>query len=253
MSQNPEQEPVTIVDNRKVDPETGEVREPAADATAAPTPEAGPDAAAATAAATGNGEAGNGEAAASVSTGSAGAELAERTADLQRLTAEYANYRRRVDRDRKAAVDAAKASVVTELLGVLDDLDRARAHGDLESGPLKSVADKLADALRKQGLDEFGTEGEPFDPTLHEAVQHEGDGHDPVIGVVMRKGYRFGDRVLRHALVGVTDAALADDTAASRVVGTTASRVTGTGPEDGSAADPETPETTNAGDGSADE
>ncbi|RMI28707.1 nucleotide exchange factor GrpE [Nocardia stercoris] len=132
-------------------------------------------------------------------------ELAERTADLQRLTAEYANYRRRVERDRKSAIDGAKAAVAAELLPVLDDLDRARAHGDLESGPLKSVADKLTDALRKTGLEEFGVTGEPFDPTLHEAVQHEGDGHNPVLGVVMRKGYRFGDRVLRPALVGVTD------------------------------------------------
>jgi molecular chaperone GrpE len=198
VSQNPEQEPVTIVDNRKVhldSPEpdadsapVDEVREATADEAAAPAPEVGAEPAASP---DGN--------------GAAGAELAERTADLQRLTAEYANYRRRVDRDRKVAVDAAKASVVNELLGVLDDLDRARAHGDLETGPLKSVADKLSGALKKQGLDEFGTEGEPFDPTLHEAVQHEGEGHDPVIGVVLRKGYRFGDRVLRHALVGVTD------------------------------------------------
>ncbi|WP_327142686.1 nucleotide exchange factor GrpE [Nocardia sp. NBC_01327] len=133
------------------------------------------------------------------------AELAERTNDLQRLTAEYANYRRRVERDRKATIDNAKATVVSELLAVLDDLDRARAHGDLDNGPLKSVADKLVTALQKQGLEDFGSEGEPFDPTLHEAVQHEGSGHDPVIGMVMRKGYRFGDRVLRHALVGVTD------------------------------------------------
>lgn len=133
-------------------------------------------------------------------------ELAERTADLQRLTAEYANYRRRVERDRQANIDAAKAAVVTELLGVLDDLDRARAHGDLETGPLKSVADKLETALTKQGLVEFGAVGDPFDPTLHEAVQHEGSGAEPVLGVVMRKGYRFGDRVLRHAMVGVTDA-----------------------------------------------
>ncbi|MFE1595339.1 nucleotide exchange factor GrpE [Nocardia sp. NPDC058705] len=137
-------------------------------------------------------------------------ELAERTADLQRLTAEYANYRRRVERDRQANIDAAKASVVTELLAVLDDLDRARAHGDLESGPLKSVADKLETALTKQGLVEFGSTGDPFDPTLHEAVQHEGSGADPVIGIVMRKGYRFGDRVLRHALVGVTDPEASD-------------------------------------------
>ncbi|BAW10508.1 nucleotide exchange factor GrpE [Nocardia seriolae] len=133
------------------------------------------------------------------------AELAERTSDLQRLTAEYANYRRRVERDRKAATDTAKAAVVSELLPVLDDLDRARAHGDLDNGPLTSVADKLVTALQKQGLEEFGSEGEPFDPTLHEAVQHEGSGADPVLGMVMRKGYRFGDRVLRHALVGVTD------------------------------------------------
>jgi molecular chaperone GrpE len=132
-------------------------------------------------------------------------ELAERTADLQRLTAEYANYRRRVERDRVAVIENAKAAVVTELLGVLDDLDRARAHGDLDSGPLKSVADKLTAALTKQGLSEFGVDGEPFDPTLHEAVQHEGEGHNPIIGTVLRKGYRFGDRVLRHALVAVTD------------------------------------------------
>ncbi|WP_227979297.1 nucleotide exchange factor GrpE [Nocardia spumae] len=183
--QNPKEEPVTIVDNRKIDPNgavQGDVSEGAAsdqDAAASAGEEALAD--------------------------TISAELSERTADLQRLTAEYANYRRRVDRDRKAAIDSAKAGVVTELLGVLDDLDRARAHGDLESGPLKSVADKLADALQKQGLEEFGVEGEPFDPTLHEAVQHEGEGHNPVIGVVMRKGYRFGDRVLRHALVGVTD------------------------------------------------
>lgn len=189
---NSEKEPITFVDNRKIDPDTGDVRQQAADngAAAAQAPQAAEGV-----------EADNGDALADTISG----ELAERTADLQRLTAEYANYRRRVERDRKAAIDSAKASVVTELLGVLDDLDRARAHGDLESGPLKSVADKLSAALLKQGLEEFGSEGEPFDPTLHEAVQHEGSGHDPVIGIVMRKGYRFGDRVLRHALVGVTD------------------------------------------------
>ncbi|MEU6186254.1 nucleotide exchange factor GrpE [Nocardia sp. NPDC047038] len=189
---NFEKEPITFVDNRKIDPETGDVRQQAADngaaAAQAPQVDEGVDI-------------DNDDALADTISG----ELAERTADLQRLTAEYANYRRRVERDRKAVIDNAKASVVTELLGVLDDLDRARAHGDLESGPLRSVADKLSAALLKQGLEEFGSEGEPFDPTLHEAVQHEGSGHDPVIGIVMRKGYRFGDRVLRHALVGVTD------------------------------------------------
>jgi molecular chaperone GrpE len=202
---NSEQEPITFADNRKIDPQeqslrndhsgqTGEVREPAAEEAAV-----GPDTGDGAEPVVGPDE--GAELLAEVIT----KELAERTADLQRLTAEYANYRRRVERDRQATIDAAKAAVVSELLGVLDDLDRARTHGDLETGPLKAVADKLADALHKQGLQEFGTEGEPFDPTLHEAVQHEGSGHDPVIGVVMRKGYRFGERVLRHALVGVTD------------------------------------------------
>ncbi|WP_083865175.1 nucleotide exchange factor GrpE [Nocardia brevicatena] len=208
---NPErpEEPIGFVDKRKVDPETGEVRQSGgADNGAAPfgadstaVDGSGPDAAAENGAA----PAGTGETETGAATGDPTTALAERTADLQRLTAEYANYRRRVERDRKTAIDTAKAAVVTELLGVLDDLDRARAHGDLESGPLRSVADKLTDALRKQGLEEFGIEGEPFDPTLHEAVQHEGSGHESVIGVVMRKGYRFGDRVLRHAMVGVTD------------------------------------------------
>lgn len=95
--------------------------------------------------------------------------------------------------------------MVGELIGVLDDLDRARSHGDLDSGPLKAVADKLTGALTSLGLSEFGAEGDPFDPSLHEAVQHEGDGHDPVLGTVMRKGYKFGDRVLRHAMVAVID------------------------------------------------
>ncbi|KAA8890191.1 nucleotide exchange factor GrpE [Nocardia colli] len=217
---NSEQEPVTFVDNRKIDPEerslrsdqtaqTGDVREPAADSAAGSGPDAGNGAESIIGTAQG----------AELLADAISKELAERTTDLQRLTAEYANYRRRVERDRKTAIDTAKAAVVTELLGVLDDLDRARAHGDLDNGPLKSVADKLATALHKQGLEEFGSEGEPFDPTLHEAVQHEGSGHNPVIGLVMRKGYRFGERVLRHALVGVTDgvaaAATTDSTEAS--------------------------------------
>src|SRR4029077_15480447 len=89
-----------------------------------------------------------------------------------------------------------------------DDLDRARAHGDLESSPLKSVADKLMSALTGIGLIAFGAEGEDFDPVLDEAVQHEGDGGEgskPVIGTVMRQVYRLGENVLRHALVGVVD------------------------------------------------
>ena len=91
---------------------------------------------------------------------------------------------------------------------MLDDLDRARKHGDLDSGPLKSVADKLMSALTGLGLTAFGEEGEDFDPLLHEAVQHEGDGGEgskPVIGTVMRQGYKLGEQVLRHALVAVVD------------------------------------------------
>ena len=135
-------------------------------------------------------------------------KLAELTADLQRVQADFANYRKRALRDQQAATDRAKATVVSQLLGVLDDLDRARAHGDLDSGPLKSVADKLMSALSGLGLTAFGAEGEDFDPVLHEAVQHEGDGGEgsrPVIGTVMRHGYKLGDNVLRHALVGVVD------------------------------------------------
>ena len=133
------------------------------------------------------------------------------TADLQRLHAEYANYRRRVDRERQVAIDNAKASVIGSLLPVLDDLDRARAHGDLESGPLKAVADKLAGVFEGLGVVAFGTAGDPFDPSVHEAVQHEGEGHNPVVGMVMRRGYKVGDKVMRTAMVGVVDAV--DETA----------------------------------------
>jgi len=142
-------------------------------------------------------------------------KVAELTADLQRVQADYANYRKRALRDQEAIAERAKAAVVSQLLGVLDDLDRARSHGDLESGPLKLVADKLLSALTGLGLAAFGAEGDDFDPVLHEAVQHEGDGSEgskPVIGNVMRHGYKLGDQVLRHALVGVVDT-VADDAA----------------------------------------
>ncbi len=138
------------------------------------------------------------------------AKEAELLADLQRLQAEYANYRRRADRERQGAVETGKATLISSLLPVLDDLDRARAHGDLESGPLKGVADKIVDTLKSQGLNTFGAAGEAFDPALHEAVQHDGDGANPVIGDVYRQGYRLGERLLRTAMVTVTDAAGAD-------------------------------------------
>jgi molecular chaperone GrpE len=188
------QEQVTVTDKRRIDPETGEVRH------APPRPEQG------------GGTAGPfpGE------TPEEAGKAAELLGDLQRVQADFANYRKRALRDQQAAADRAKAAVVTQLLGVLDDLDRARKHGDLESGPLKSVADKLMSALTGLGLTAFGEEGEDFDPVLHEAVQHEGDGADgskPVIGTVMRQGYKLGDQVLRHALVGVVDTVAGDEKA----------------------------------------
>jgi molecular chaperone GrpE len=204
-------EQVTVTDKRRIDPETGEVRH--VDSGAAPSG-AAPGAAASVGAATAD-------------------KVAELTADLQRVQADYANYRKRALRDQQAAAERAKAAVVSQLLGVLDDLDRARSHGDLESGPLKSVADKLISVLHGLGLAAFGAEGDDFDPVLHEAVQHEGDGSEdakPVIGNVMRQGYKLGDQVLRHALVavvdtipndsadtaGATEAAAADSEAADR-------------------------------------
>ena len=182
MSQDDSHEPVTITDKRRIDPDTGEVREQA------PAP-GGPASAASDAGAPANDS----------------DEVAELKSTLQRVKAEYDNYRKRSLRDQQVTADRAKATVISQLLGVLDDLDRARSHGDLESGPLKSVADKLVGALEGQGLSAFGAEGDEFDPSLHEAVQHEGEGTHPVVGTVMRRGYKIGDQVVRHALVGVVD------------------------------------------------
>jgi molecular chaperone GrpE len=180
VTSNDPHEPVTITDKRRVDPETGEVREHAS----GPAP-SGP--------------------APSAAAAESADKVAELTADLQRVQADFANYRKRALRDQQLTAERAKAAVVAQLLGVLDDLDRARSHGDLESGPLKSVADKLVTALEGLGLSGFGTEGDEFDPALHEAVQHEGEGTHPIVGTVMRRGYKVGDLVVRHAMVGVVD------------------------------------------------
>lgn len=136
------------------------------------------------------------------------AEVAERTADLQRVSAEYANYRRRVDRDRESVLVNTRVQFVSELLTVLDDLDRAESHGDL-TGPFKAVADKIVSVVQKQGLEPFGSDGELFDPSVHEAVQHDtSDTAGPTVAVVssvLRRGYRIADRTLRPAMVTVTD------------------------------------------------
>lgn len=137
--------------------------------------------------------------------GAPSSKEAELTADLQRVSAEFANYRKRTAREVVDARAAGKAFVVGELLVVLDDLDRARSHGDLESGPLKALSDKLDGVLKGLGLQAFGVEGDEFDPSIHEAVQHEGDGADPVLGAVLRQGYQIDGKVIRNAMVAVTD------------------------------------------------
>jgi molecular chaperone GrpE len=133
-------------------------------------------------------------------------ELDERIGDLQRITAEYANYRKRVERDRNAVIEQAAGAVLAALLPVLDDLDRAREHGDLV-GPFGAVAEQLATTTGKFGLTPFGEKGDPFDPTRHEAVAHQTspDVTEPTCVDVMRRGYLLGERLLRPALVAVAD------------------------------------------------
>ena len=132
------------------------------------------------------------------------AELAERTEDLQRVTAEYTNYRRRVERDRASVITGAKAEVAAELLPILDDLEMAEQHGDL-TGPLKSMSDKLQSVMASMKVEKFGEEGDEFDPNCHEAVQDTSSDDDKVLATILRRGYRLGDRVLRNAMVIIGD------------------------------------------------
>lgn len=175
-----------IRDKRRIDPETGEARPEAASA-------------------------------ASASASGASDErpvedelrldaVAELTADLQRLQAEFANYRRRVERDRQAVAEQALGSVLLGLLPVLDDVDRARTHGEVEGG-FKLVADGLDATLAKLGLQRFGEVGEPFDPNVHEALTHtlSADVDEPVCAEIYQPGYRVGERVLRPARVAVAE------------------------------------------------
>ncbi|MFJ6721459.1 MULTISPECIES: nucleotide exchange factor GrpE [unclassified Streptomyces] len=132
--------------------------------------------------------------------------LGERTADLQRLQAEYQNYRRRVERDRIAVKEIAVASLLTELLPTLDDIGRAREHGELVGG-FKSVAESLETAAAKMGLQQFGKEGEPFDPTVHEALMHSyaPDVTETTCVAILQPGYRIGERTIRPARVAVAE------------------------------------------------
>jgi len=184
-----ESDRVVIRDKRKIDPVTGAARP--VDPGSAPTAPAAPAADAE-----------------SVEVAALQAAVAERTADLQRVQAEYANYRKRADRDRLAAGDVAVSRVLAELLPILDDIDRARSHDDL-TGALKAVADHLDNIFGKLGLQSFGEVGDPFDPAIHEAVLHteSDDVTEPTATTVMRRGYKHGDRLLRAAMVGVTEPA----------------------------------------------
>lgn len=207
MTQEPEQGFV-FRDRRRVDPETGEVRTPppadtpgAAGAAQEPVDAAGssagdPGAAAAAEAAFADDE-----------TEKLRTELAERTADLQRVQAEYVNYRRRVDRDRETLRELTIGKVLTELLPTLDDIDRARSHGELEGG-FKAIAEAVEKVAADFGLERYGEEGDPFNPTVHEAMTHEysAEVDGIVCSRVYQPGYRVGKRVLRAARVAVTEA-----------------------------------------------
>lgn len=227
-TQNPnEHDEPNVTDKRRIDPVTGKVRGAAhgagADASApASAGKAGSggagasdvhvtdeelerliaDATAAEAAATGESTPGASDPAVSA----AEAEAAAHLADLQRVTAEYANYRRRTEQERVAARDANTADVLRSLLPVLDDLDRAEQHGDLPAdGAMTVVANKLRGALEKLGLTAYGEKGEPFDPTKHEAIaQLPNPAVDTeTIADVVERGYLVGERIVRVPKVAV--------------------------------------------------
>jgi molecular chaperone GrpE len=139
-------------------------------------------------------------------------QLAERTSDLQRLQAEFLNYKRRVDRDRDLIRENATYAALAPITEVLDTIDRAREHAELEGG-LKAVAEQLERVVAGLGLTKFGAPGDAFDPTIHEALSHIGE--DPEVEVttckvIAKSGYKIGERVLRPAQVLVVDPASVD-------------------------------------------
>jgi len=193
-------ERVVIRDKRRLDPESGALREApagtvppgAASPGQGPAPSPSPEPAA------------EGE----------DPRVAELTGDLQRLSAEYANYRKRVERDRVAVVEMATAGVLSELLPLLDDVDRARQHGDL-TGPFQAVGEGLEALVGKLGLERFGAVGDPFDPAVHEALMQAEPDPSATVAVcamVLQPGYRLsGGRVLRPARVSVAEPGAAAD------------------------------------------
>jgi molecular chaperone GrpE len=132
--------------------------------------------------------------------------IASLTADLQRLQAEYSNYRKRVERDRAKASEIAVAAVLSELLSTLDDIDRAAQHAELTGG-FKSVADQLINTTTKFGLEKYGQDGDEFNPQIHEALMHEisADIKVATASKILQHGYKFKEHILRPARVTVTD------------------------------------------------
>jgi molecular chaperone GrpE len=181
---NSQDEPV-IRDSRRIDPETGEVRVPVSEGQ-----ESAP--------------ASDEVEASTEETSALQAMLDERTSDLQRVQAEYQNYRKRSLREQAAAKDYAVGSVIGDLLPVLDSIDKAREHDELV-GPFKSVGETLETALGKLGLEKFGTVGEPFDPNVHEALTHvpSAEVAEESVLEIYQPGYRIGERILRPARVVV--------------------------------------------------
>ena len=206
-----ESEPVSFRDNRKIDPETGKVRgqEAPADAEAvdkaaaaeAPAPEGvDGDALSQAEAILNSTDVPAGE---SVAQGVDSEQAAELRNDLLRLQAEYVNYRKRVERDRAVAGQMAIVGVLNSLLPVLDDIDAARQHGDLEDGPFAAIATKLENALKVYGLEPISETDVEFDPNVHEALmqQQSADVQVDSVSQILRTGYKAGDRVLRAAQV----------------------------------------------------
>lgn len=186
-----EQRGPTVRDRRRIDPETYEVREP--QATAAPS-------------AAGTEDAVNPVSDAEAEVIELKAALAERTSDLQRLQAEYVNYKRRVDRDRDLSRKVTIEGVLKDFLSVLDDVRSAREHDEL-SGGFKAVAEEIERVTSKYGLETFGEQGDPFNPHIHEALLHaHAEGIEgPTCVEILQPGYRIGDRILRPARVAVAE------------------------------------------------
>ncbi len=187
-------EPPIVRDKRRIDPDTGAVRPEAASVPSAPAAAAaGPDGA-------------QDDASSPPAGDEVVAQLAERTADLQRLQAEYANYRRRVERDREGVRELALMAALSDLLPVLDNIERARAHGEVVGG-FKVVAESLEATLGKLGLVSYGEAGDPFDPNVHEALLHEysAEVSEATCVEVLQPGYKVGERIMRAARVKVAE------------------------------------------------